>query len=331
MSLETGFVQKYNITDAAIQAMKSEYMPLKVSGIEDKEGYETVRAARLVVKTKRCEVEKTRQELKEESIRYGRAVDAEAKRITALLVPIEEYLQSQEKIIDDEKKRIDKEKADKEIARVQLLVDELFKYGVVVNFQMVQEMTPEQYKERLDKAINDHNNKLVKEKAEMEAKKAEQERLDKIKAEQEAENTRLMVIRKEQEAKEAAIKAEQQKIIDQQKAIEDQKRKEAEEKVRKEEIEKAQKVAAEKAVKDAEEKARIEKVEAERKEKERIAEERRLEEIRPDKEKLLAFAHTLELIEPPILKDPKAVSITKDIRQSIKEICNKIRIRTETL
>ena len=106
LDAKPSLMQKYNVSDAAIAEMSEMYLPLKVSGLDDKEGYEKVRAARLNVKTKRCEVEKKREELKHESLEYGRAVDAEAKRLTALLAPIEKHLTEQQDIIDKEKKRI---------------------------------------------------------------------------------------------------------------------------------------------------------------------------------------------------------------------------------
>jgi hypothetical protein len=92
-------LQKYNITDAAIANMAKKYMPLRIDGIEDKEGLSVVRDARIVVKKHRVAVEKTRKQLKEDSLRYGRAVDNEAKRIVSLLSPIESRLAKEEEKI----------------------------------------------------------------------------------------------------------------------------------------------------------------------------------------------------------------------------------------
>ena len=99
-------LKKFDIAEAVISQWNKDYMMLTVSGLDDREGYKAVKEARLTVKSKRVEVEKKRKELKEDSLRFGRAIDTEAKRITSLLEPIETYLQSQEDVIGKEAERI---------------------------------------------------------------------------------------------------------------------------------------------------------------------------------------------------------------------------------
>mgnify|MGYP001609035483 CR=1 FL=1 len=69
--METDFIktelQKFNVADAVIAKMSAEYLPLKVKGLDDKEGLKKVHDARMVIKGKRIEVEKKRKELKESS------------------------------------------------------------------------------------------------------------------------------------------------------------------------------------------------------------------------------------------------------------------------
>jgi len=55
---------KYNVTDAAIAKLNADYMALAVKGVDDKAGYEVVKAARIDIKKRRVEVEKTRVTLK---------------------------------------------------------------------------------------------------------------------------------------------------------------------------------------------------------------------------------------------------------------------------
>ena len=86
----------FSPTEAAIASLAEQYLPLTIQDVADKEGYQRVRAARLDIKNKRCDVEKRRKELKEESLRYGRAVDARAKELTLLLEPIETHLAAEE-------------------------------------------------------------------------------------------------------------------------------------------------------------------------------------------------------------------------------------------
>lgn len=128
----TTALKEYNVPDAAISKYREDFMSLSVNGVDDKEGYDLCHSARMEVKGKRVEVEKTRKKLKEDALEYGRAVDKEAKRITALLEPIENYLLSQEKIVDDEKARIKAEAEAKEAARIQARIDKLFAFDCVL-------------------------------------------------------------------------------------------------------------------------------------------------------------------------------------------------------
>ena len=107
-------LEKFTVTDAAISEIKQKYSGLIISGIDDKEGYKIVSDARKFVKSKRVEVEKKRKELKEDSLKFGRAIDSEARRITGELSPIEHSLSQTQKLIDDELAEIKKKKADDE-------------------------------------------------------------------------------------------------------------------------------------------------------------------------------------------------------------------------
>ena len=63
-------VVEYNITDAAIAEMESLYMGLAITDINNKKEFDVVHSARMVVKGKRVEVEKSfikRKGLKEET------------------------------------------------------------------------------------------------------------------------------------------------------------------------------------------------------------------------------------------------------------------------
>ena len=58
------------------------------------------RVGRLFLKEKRTAIEKTRKKLKEEALREGKAIDGIANILKALIVPIEEYLEKQEKFVE---------------------------------------------------------------------------------------------------------------------------------------------------------------------------------------------------------------------------------------
>ena len=276
-------LQKFNVADAVIAKMSAEYLPLKVKGLDDKEGLRKVHDARMVIKSKRVEVEKKRKELKASSLAFGLAVDGEAKRITRLLLPIETYLENEESIVEKEKERLRLEAEQKE-------------------------------KEIIEKQ-----------------KRAEEERIALIKKELDAERERQAEVARKQSEAEEKIKAEQKKIEDEKRLIAETKLKEEQEKKRLTDLEKAKQEAAEKArietenriKREAEEKeARERLVELEKLQAEREAEleAKRKEALKPDKEKLLNFAKTIDTLEIPKVSNSEIAKIIGNVRVNLGRI-----------
>jgi len=58
------------------------------------------REGRLFLRQKRIAIEKTRKELKEQALREGKAIDGIANVLKALIVPIEEHLDKQERYVE---------------------------------------------------------------------------------------------------------------------------------------------------------------------------------------------------------------------------------------
>ena len=58
------------------------------------------REGRLFLRAKRIDIEKARKELKEQSLREGKAIDGIANVLKALIEPIEEYLDRQERFVE---------------------------------------------------------------------------------------------------------------------------------------------------------------------------------------------------------------------------------------
>jgi len=282
--------QRYAITDAAIASMRETFMPLKIIGVNDADGYKKVHEARMVVKNHRVSVEKVRKELKADALEYGRKVDAEAKRITALLEPIESHLSDQEEAIDAEKERIKnaerlrieaeaKAKADAEAARIKAEHD-----------AEVERMRIEREKLEADRAALEAERE--KENARI---KAEQDKID-------AEKKRL-----------ADIEAARQREIENERI-----RTEAAEKAR---IETEQRIEREAAIAKAKEQADAEaaKAKAEAEEAERL----RVESLRPDRVKLLCVAENVGKITVPAVGDNAVVyayAITTVLQQTVERI-----------
>jgi DNA repair exonuclease SbcCD ATPase subunit len=224
---------KFTITDAAIATMAEKYMPLSINGLDDKDGYDKVHAARMVVKGKRVEIEKIRKELKKDALAFGKAVDGEAKRITALLEGIEGHLSDQQSAVDDEKERIKREK--------------------IEAIQAEQERKEQEERDLIAK--QEEAAKLAREKvmAEEEARlKAERERQKKVEA--------------EQRKKEVALKTAQEKVEAEQRALLEAKEKAIADNERSAELEAAKKKAAKDAITEAKKKEEKAKAAAERRE-----------------------------------------------------------------
>jgi hypothetical protein len=111
---------RFNAVVFGLETLKERYNGLTIASAADKDGYKAVSAAVSDIREKRGMVERTREALKQPFLDTGRAIDAEAKRITAELLGIEEPLKLEKKRIDDEKLLIKQE----EEAELKRFIDE---------------------------------------------------------------------------------------------------------------------------------------------------------------------------------------------------------------
>jgi len=211
------------------------------------------REGRLFLKEKRVAVEKARKELKEQALREGKAIDGIANVLKSLIVPIEEYLERQERFV--EIKQEEKE------ASMRLEIEKRME------------------EERIAKEKADAE---ALEKARLENEKLRAEAIEREKKAADECKKQAAVLAKERAKAEAERKEQEEKMLAERKKAEAE-RKLIEEKARLER-EKQEKTLANERARDkrlkeiAEEKARAEKekerakLEAERKEKERLAE-----------------------------------------------------------
>lgn len=188
--------------DLIIAELKAKYGSLKIDGLDDRVGFAAVHAARMIVKDARVNVEKTREQLKAGVLERGRKIDAEAKRLTALLTPLESYLQDQEEAVVKEKERLKQEAAAALAAKIKKRFDDLLQWGYSGDqLAFVPSMTDEAFESLLARA--------TVAKAERDRQAAEAKRLqDERDAEIAAEKKRLADIAKEQEAEAARLRTE---------------------------------------------------------------------------------------------------------------------------
>lgn len=311
---------KFNVTDAAIAEIKKQYMALTIKDLDDVEGYKAVHNARMVVVKKRTAVTKTGKELREDANRFNRAVLTEEKRILALLLPIEDHLDSEEFRIDAEKLRIKAEAEAKEAARIQARIDRLESIGmglsgghyrlpfesqgVDVPLALIPTVTDEQFEQFVGKILVAVGTEIARQEDIERNRKAEEDRLAQVAKEQEAERKRLAEeakriaaaqaqreaeikaerdrIRKEQEQREADIKAEQDRVRH------EQEQREAAIKAAQDAIEAQKKAIADakqKAIDDARHAEELEEARKEAAEKARIEAEQKAKHEAEEKEK----------------------------------------------
>jgi len=290
---------QYPVALDAINALATEYMPLTIDGINDKEGQALVKAARIDVKKHRVAVEHKRKSLKADALEYGRKVDSAAKILTGELTKIEDHLKAEEAAVQEEIDRIVQELEEKRQAELQTRLNKLAAVNCMMVTATVEMMTDEQFAERLAEATKQHEEKKAGEAdRQRQAEEAEKKR--------KAEEERLAADRKKLEEERAALEAEKQKVEAERLAAD---RKVAEEKRQKEEAE------AEKERQEVEAKA----------EKERL---KRIEIMRPDLEKLARVADAVEAINVPAVREvaqpkrEKVVAVLEMAVARIREITN---------
>ena len=164
-------------TDAAIEQVREDYLALVVTSPQDQSGYQSAETALKKMVRIRTSVEKTRKALKADSVRYGKAVDGEAKRIREAIEPIEEHLKTQCDIVRLEEAR---QKVAAENARrdeVNGWVEQLKELDVWADLQALQRMTAEEFGFTLLSAKRAYSEREAErvELAELRAEKAERE------------------------------------------------------------------------------------------------------------------------------------------------------------
>ena len=194
------------------------------------------RVGRLFLRQKRIAIEHTRKELKEQSLREGKAIDGIANVLKALIIPIEEHLEKQERYIEikateeAERKRIEEEKKAEE---ERIAMEKADKKRLQEEFDERERIRKENL--RLKKEAEQKERERIEERAREEKARKEIEAA----AERERrESERKLKVEKERREKELAIereKAEKERIEaeEKQRAVEEKARKEREEAERK--------------------------------------------------------------------------------------------------
>ncbi len=278
------------------------------------------REIRLGLKKVRTTAESKRKELKEQIVREGKAIDGVANVIKALIEPLEEHLEKQEKFIET------REAEKKEALRNERLV-KLAQYAPDMNIYTVDD-TYINLREVNEDFFNKHLEGIRRDwqDAKDATAKIEADRIDKEKKDKE-EKERL-------EKENAKLRADAEA-----KAKEDAEKRAIEEKERSKERDvinaalEAERIAREKIAAELQAKKDLEaKIEQERRDKETAALKAKQEaESAPDKEKLLELATHIENIELPKVTSEGALKLLLSIKQNLAAISKSIKADVKNL
>lgn len=309
---------------------------LTISGLEDREGFLKVSEARKSLKSERVQIEKDAKQLRDSAVKFQKAVIAREKELIGIIEPTENELYQEEEKYKKLKAEQEREKEKQAIQKTQDRVNKLAKFGKAMDYFELKHLSDERFNEIATQAEIDFNTeqeKIAQEKAEAERLRAEEyERLraerialDLQKAEQERKERELRqqdIERVEAERRrQEDIKAETDRIQKEREELEREKR-QHEEQIR---LEKAKKEAAERAR--IEEQERIKREEKEKIERERLAkaEAERQEALKPDKDKLMQYAHNLMSVAFPDLIHDDAKKISDGVKSKVVQVVAQIQ------
>jgi len=165
-------VEKLSESDAVIAQIKAEYMQITVESPQDQAGFETASTALKRMSRLRIDVEKTRKELKKDSVRYGKTVDGEAKRIQSEIEPIETHLKTQADVVRLEQKRLEIVEENRRREEIREWISRLNEIGAPVNPDALNVMSREDFKWHFLTAKSEAD-KRTEERAEFKKQQAE--------------------------------------------------------------------------------------------------------------------------------------------------------------
>ena len=272
-------IVKYDISQEQIELKRVEYSALPT--VTDGKSYELKRKARADLRQARVNIEVRRKELKADALEWGRLVDSKAKELTGLIESIEDPIAGELKAFDDAKEA---EKRAEEARK---------------KAEMEAKVRAEQEAEaaRL-KAIHEAEQRAL---AEERRQQEERNRLAREAIEREEAEARARIATEQRKAKEAADKERAEVEAAQAKLAADRRASELAEQQRREKVllEEQAKQWAEQQAREAEE-ARVAELERQ------AALKARLDELRPDREKIAAYCAAVRAVAMPELKDLEA-------------------------
>lgn len=167
------------------------------------------REGRLFLKGKRIEVENARKNLKEQSLREGKAIDGIANVLKGLITPIEEYLDAQEHFVQiKEQKRVEYMINERRVNLIhEGLNPDLFNLALMTDLDIVLVIKTER-RRKVEEAEATRRNEEDRIAREAESKRVREEN-EKLRAEQELARKRIEEEQMERRRLEAELRAKE--------------------------------------------------------------------------------------------------------------------------
>jgi hypothetical protein len=327
---------------AQVASWSDKAKELVITSEEQKQEMKQAREGRLFLKALRGKVESTRKELKEDSLKQGRAIDLIASQLKGAIEPIETYLQEQEtfavRAAAERKEALRAERyeallpytADPKVFALgdmdATTFDELYASLKLATEQRAEQARLAEQQRQADEAAAAERQREQqqreaerqrREAAEVEAQRQENERLRAQAAERERvlAAERAETARKQQQFEAAAAQARRDLEARQREAeAEATRQREAAEQLRREQAEREAQAVREREAAAAAEAERLRRLAA-----------------APDREKLLALIDTLNAVELPALATPEAQQITAGVQTLLAKVNAYIRDKAEQL
>jgi len=303
MSMITQALAEFDEPKQAIAMVKS-YGTLTLAD----DGIGKVEQAHKQVKRLRIDIDSRRKSLNEGALTYQRTINAEAKRLTEEIEPIETALSSQRKIHDE---IVMKEQQEKHAAKRAVLtkrIDTLAQAGCIVSdVAALEAMTDDEF--QLHFLSEQRKAEMIREEQEAARKLAEDNEIARL-AEIKRQSEEIRIRQAELDADRKAMAAEREAIEQQRAEVKRQQQEIQREAERKAEDER-QRVLAERKAEDA----RLAVIAAEQKEVARLA---RMEALKPEIEKAETFANRLMVHAVEILRVMDQPHWSVDAMESVR-------------
>jgi len=346
VKIDTEIAKTFDINITDIQAMVTDYRSLELIP-DDKESYAVCRKALASCVRVRTGIDARRKELNAEDQAKIKARNATAKDLAGLVAPAEEHLTGLVKGEDARVQGIKDEEKAKEKLKIEGRIAELMSLDKVMSFMDVAVLTDLEYEDVFFHAKEDYQAEQERKADEGAARKAEEERLAKERANLERGQKWLAALlainvivklddaiamtkeefvaaynigkteyyleQKKKEKEQQDQKAEQDKLIADRAEFEAEKKRIAEAEAKKV----ADEEARAKSEREKQEKKEQEEAEAREKARRVQAEADAIEEMRPDAEKMKAYFEAIQEIPEPELVTEQAIEAMKSFQAEI--------------